>query len=644
MKASLARYLAVVAAAVMASSLAQTADALTIHRISGRAGAEELPWPDVASEPGVETVQHYWDEVDDNLFGSLFQLETEGSLVPTSLDPELNLTPLIKERGGRVRINNSYNWYENDDLDLILDDNLETAYQGIGGDQTASQFLKGIWIEFGGLFPIRRVVIQPTPEFINERFLRDYIIGTNDGDTRKLGTREFRHKWRYGFLDFDLIYDVTENRTGLLDLALPDVPIAELMLEVPSGPWEIAELQIFGDGFAAKAGYVSNIIPLEANSSLGDLIWQASVDPGATLEFSVRTGDDTDPNAYWRNTFRGDERSRFDGNGKLLDRAAYGKLEGGEKGGISPDGQSWSFWTAPVDFAAGQAALVGGKPRQFVQISAEFGSTIGSAASRLDFLQFEVSSPPAATQVVAEIIPHHAPLGEITSFTYKLKAEILGDEGFDSIRINTPLAPASVDEVRIGSTVLTRGEFELIPYNGESFGVRFPRVDRNTSGELIEVAFESEVFKVGTVFAGRVFDSEQPFEVRQRVAAGDADPLVEGNSLSVSPSTVSRGAIRAFTVSPLTPNGDGVNDDLEVAYDLVNLAGAVPVELDVFNLAGQRVAEIAVDTGTSGRFSASWDGTDGSDRLLPPGLYLLRLKVEADEETDVAIAPLPLVY
>ena len=75
-----------------------------------------------------------------------------------------------------------------------------------------------------------------------------------------------------------------------------------------------------------------------------------------------------------------------------------------------------------------------------------------------------------------------------------------------------------------------------------------------------------------------------------------------------------------------------------------DLAGAVPVELNVFNLAGQRVAEIAVDAGTSGRFSASWDGTDGSDRLLPPGLYLLRLKVEADEETDVAIAPLPLVY
>ena len=248
---------------------------------------------------------------------------------------------------------------------------------------------------------------------------------------------------------------------------------------------------------------------------------------------------------------------------------------------------------------------------------------------------------------MAEIYPRFVPLGETTSFTYKLLPRIQGDDlGFDSIQITTPLAPTSVDEVRIGPTVLSPGEFDLIPYDGESFSVKVPRVDLQSSGELIEVLFQSEVFKVGTVFSGRVFDSQKPLEVRQRVTEGDADPLVEGNSLSVSPTRVSARAIQALVVSPFSPNGDNINDVLEIEYDLVNLSGAVPVELGVYNLAGERVAAIEIDaTGTpdSGRFTATWDGRDG-DQLQPPGIYLIRLKVEADEETDIEVASVPLVY
>ena len=69
-----------------------------------------------------------------------------------------------------------------------------------------------------------------------------------------------------------------------------------------------------------------------------------------------------------------------------------------------------------------------------------------------------------------------------------------------------------------------------------------------------------------------------------------------------------------------------------------------PVSLAVFDLAGARVADIAVDAGTSGRFSATWDGRDEQARLLSPGLYLLRLEVEADEEPDAEVAALALVY
>ena len=622
---------------------AERSESLTIYRLGG----EGLPVPEMVSEEGVDFVQLLWGDVDDDLFGSSHQLETEGSLTPVSLDPTVNLTPLIRERGGRIQLNNSYGWQDQPDLDFLFDGDYDTAYQGVQGDQTGSQFMKGIWIDLAGLFPIRRIVVQPTPKYLNERYVKDYVIGTNDGDLRKRGSREYRHSWRgQKFFDFDVVYNVTENRVPLLDLELPDVPIAEMLVESPSGDWEIAELEIYGDGYAAAANYVSNIIDFTGRSSLGDLTWAGHVDPGADVELSMRTGDDEDPNSYWRLTFRGDERSRFDDKGKLLDRRGYKRLEGGEKAGIAPDSENWGFWTAPLNFDAGRNDLVGGKPRRFVQVKADFTSTRGSAGGALDFLQFEVSTPPVASEVVAEIFPPEAPLGKVTLFTYKLLPQIQGtDLGFDSIQITTPLAPASVDEVRIGPAVLAPGDFEITPYDGESFSVHIPHVDLQSSGELIEVMFQAEVFKVGTVFSGRVFDSKKPFEVRQRVTEGDADPLVDGNSLSVSPTNVGTRTIRALQVSPLTPNGDGTNDVLTVVYDLVNLAGAVPVELGVYNIAGDRVADIAHDNETraSGRFTATWDGTDGN-QLQPPGIYLIRLKVEADDKTDVAVASVPVIY
>ena len=44
-------------------------------------------------------------------------------------------------------------------------------------------------------------------------------------------------------------------------------------------------------------------------------------------------GDDEDPNNYWRFTFRGDERARFDANGLPLVLKSCNRLDSGEKAG-----------------------------------------------------------------------------------------------------------------------------------------------------------------------------------------------------------------------------------------------------------------------------------------------------------------------
>ena len=437
-------------------------DTLTVYRLGG----EKLPVPNKANQEGIDFVQLSWAEVDVDLFGSHRYLEIGESVTPVRLDPEVNMGPRIRELGGRILFYDPIDGWEEDLRSqglAIMDGDYGTAFQGnrdLTPFSAEDPFSRAIWIDFASLLPIRRVVFQPRPEFLKRRFVRDFIIGTNDGDVRKRGTRAYKHPGRFQIVDFDAVYNVTGNRNPVVDLEFPDFRLPRCCSSRPKGTGRIAELEIYGDGFVSRAGYLSNIFDLGGRSILGDLTWSGKQDPGAAIELSMRTGDDEDPNSYWRRTFRGDERTRFDQDGNLLNRSSYNRLEGGEKADIRPDRENWGFWTGPFDFGEGGSDRVDGRPRRFLQIKADFTSTKGTSGSILSYVQFEVSSPPLASEVVAEIFPDEVRLGEATSFTYKLLPRIQGDDlGFDSIQINTPASPANVDEVRIGQALLSPGEF-----------------------------------------------------------------------------------------------------------------------------------------------------------------------------------------
>ena len=50
----------------------------------------------------------------------------------------------------------------------------------------------------------------------------------------KVGTRPFTRGIRGSDLDFDIIYDVTENTEAVIDLPLPGVPVRQLLFEAPN--------------------------------------------------------------------------------------------------------------------------------------------------------------------------------------------------------------------------------------------------------------------------------------------------------------------------------------------------------------------------------------------------------------------------
>ncbi len=624
--------------------------ALTIYRIGGQ-GA---PLPAAVGKAGVQFVQLAWAETDESAHGNIDLLRiTPEAIAPQKLDPTVNLTPLLLQNDylGNVLYLTWIGWGGPDDDDwFIWDGDPETVYLGDGHFAQHGPRFKSLIFDFGGLFFIERIKFYPREIHLHDRFIESFTIGTSDGDPLRDPDRELQAGvggfGRGSVVAFDVIHDIAENTDPVIELELPDDPVQKVLFRAPEntrGIWELAELELYGAGFAPFAGYQSNVIDLGQTVSLGNLSWSGAIDPGADVDLTMRSGDSLNPSIYWRFTFRGDEKSRFDNQGRPLTREAYLKLNRGEQAGITPDTRNWEAWSQAYDFASGTGPMQADQPRRYVQLRADFAS-LKEAGSRLDYLQFSVSDPPVATRALAEIAPALVEAGAVNAFTYAVRPQFeQGDLGFDTIEIEVPVEVASVDAVRISGQEVA---YDVLRSDAASFALRIPRMDPQRTEELVEVDFQVEVFKFGTVFTGRVSDSERPFEVQQALTSGDADPLAESNTLSVGLTEVQTKAVNALNLASavFTPNGDQVNDVLSIEYELLNLFGSVPVALDLYDLSGRRVGAVYRGTAASGRFALGWDGVLANGSVAAPGLYLLRLQVASDRGVETLQRVISLAY
>lgn len=621
-------------------AMAGLAEGLTVYRLGGQG----LPPPEL---PGAfNFVQLPWIPVEEGRHGRAELLEAEQEFIrPRQLDPAVNLTPLLEQFGGQIWDLSWLGWVPiKEDHGTILDRDPNTAFLSdghLGPPRKAWMF------DFGGPFFIRRLRFYPRLRFADTRFVERFAVGISDGDPLKEGTRQYNLGLRDGrYFDFDIISQATENTRSTIDLELPSQPIRRLLFEAPEnvrGIWEIAEFEIFGNGFAPRATYTSNIIDLGQPAGLGDLSWAGQQPPGTSVALSMRSGNDADPDNYWRRTFRGDERSRLGTDGRPLTLERYAQLEPVEQAGITYDTEYWDFWTPPYEFGQAQGAMAGFEPRQYLQFRAEFSSG-EQAGGQVDWLQFAVSMPPVVSQVLAEIWPAVVPAAQPVRFTCVLRPEMNADDlGFDHIEIDTPVRPLSVEAVRLNRQEV---EFAVTRLDERGFALRMPRIDAKRTGEFIEVVFQAEVFEFGAVFPVRVFDGSRPLEVHQRVTPGDADPLVDSNRLQVELEELGGRIAQEVRVLPavFTPNGDGINDQASIEYDLVNLGGQAPVSVELYDLTGARVRRLVEGTARSGPLSVAWDGRDDQGRRVTPGIYLARLRVEPDRGAEVVTRLVAVVY
>lgn len=622
---------------------------LTIYRIGG---ADQPP---PALDVAYEFVQIPWSAIVGTARGQTQSLQLQAEYIePKQLDASVNIIPSLVENGGLILTTGGYDGLIEPGVSELAawDGDIETAYQGDESVSWSGIFNRRenrsyrpfkYWVfDLGGRFTLKNIRFYPRDRFRFERFAESFIVGVSDGDPTKDGTRELKATEE---LDFDPIHNIRENTNAVVDLEFRQPSVRQLFFAVRRNIrsfWEIAEIEVYGTGFSAFARYESTIIDLGQPFVLGPLVWAGDQPLGASIEVRTRLGDDPDPNLYWRATFRGDEKTLFDRQGQLLTRETYAALQSGERAGTTHDTRNWSDWSAPISLAAETGNPIGDRPRRFAQVRADFHSR-PEAGGRLSYLQFAASQP-WATHIAAEIEPTQARPGQTTSFTYKLLPQFEGDEpGFDRVEIGTPGRTVSVDAVRIDG----RAEaFAVVRLDPSGFVVQIPHIDVRRTLDRIEIDFKAQIFQYGTVFSGRVSNSTRPHEVPQSVVAGDVDVQNDGATLQVVLADVGRESIGRVELgsSICTPNSDGVNDAVRLEYDLLNLAGAVLVYIDLCDLSGRKLWAIDRMVHSSGRFAVAWDGRDDSGLLLPPGIYLLRLAVETDKGRERVSRVVSLVY
>ena len=184
---------------------------------------------------------------------------------------------------------------------------------------------------------------------------------------------------------------------------------------------------------------------------------------------------------------------------------------------------------------------------------------------------------------------------------------------------------------------------ERMATGADSIWVRFPfslNADLPAGQHaLVEVQFASQSFREGIEFASFVRSSDSEEGVFQRVDTADKDAteLVDSSTAQVSLMALPGSLIQDVVLSPVfTPNGDGINDQLLVHFVLLKVQEERPLDVAFYDLGGRLVGQgqgSAVG-GKVGTQAFVWDGRNMDGQIVPPGIYLCQIKLEADDQAS----------
>ena len=384
------------------------------------------------------------------------------------------------------------------------------------------------------------------------------------------------------------------------------------------------EIQIFGEGFPSEVGFRSPLLDLGTGKNLNSVEWSGDEPPDTRIELRSRTGNEIIETYTYR-----------DKNGKEVTERKYNKLIPSFKGPIDTTlaaGGDWSAWSRIYSFSG--EAFLSPSPRRYLEIDVRMTSESPAVAASFDHLAINFTQP-LADRVLGEISPPQTLPGVLTEFTYYLRPE--NASGFDRLAVESD-TPVQFTSVAHNGTALDA----QIDTTASGFLVHLP--NRIRTDQLIELKFQSSVFRQSTRFDIFLQDSNQDESVRQRVDPGDATDQIASNTNIVSlPVSQELLANMSLSSKAITPNGDGINDELRLEIALVNVLAPRPLRLRLYDLAGRPVYDRGEDS-RAGQRELVWDGRDNRGDLVAPGLYVLEVLVEGDAGDEKAQALISVAY
>ncbi len=381
------------------------------------------------------------------------------------------------------------------------------------------------------------------------------------------------------------------------------------------------EAMLFSDGHPAQVDMRSDFIDLAQAAGDGRprvierLKWQAELPPQTKVQLRSRSG----------NTLR-ELYTFYDRKNDVITEAVWNSSPKVLRGAVDTSlvvGEDWDAWSN-VYQASGEA-FQSASPRRFVQLQMIFLTEDPQVAPVVDALSIEFTDALVQT-AKGRIWPQQARLNEETRFTYTLWPQSDGeDRGFDQLRFKVPGKVDTDVVLRVGGIELTPARVEL---SGDSLLVLLPDM---VVADSVEVDFTARLVDYAALFALDLGSGERP-GLWQSV-----EPSERRSHIVLLPGLPDRhGLIGDLRIAPavFTPNGDGVNDRLEIEFVLFKAQDVQP-RVQIYDLAGRLLTDlVGANTGSSWRFN--WSGRERTGSMAVPGVYLCRID-SATESSTTAI-------
>lgn len=356
----------------------------------------------------------------------------------------------------------------------------------------------------------------------------------------------------------------------------------------------IAEIEVYGVGYLSSGEYYSKVIDVGQPVNWGWAEWEAELPEGTGITFQFRTGSSPSVN------------------------------------------DSWSQWSPEISSFEVMKVT---EPRRYIQFKVNL-STSSTETPILKRLSIFYHKKLVAKSITLEVEPSVVPILKRTEITCNFDVEVDNNSlGIDTLIIFTP-SPANVESVTLNGNPVA---YSVI-----------------SSPEYVKVAFQQPINSSSRISVKLSLTlyldiNEFPSVVISKMTASNpqfVDTRKRGNlnSWTVLTTDVPERLIVDLQINPnpFSPNGDGLNDRTQISFFLANLLVERNLKIQIFDLTGRLIKTIF--DGQSKAFayissnSFTWDGRDENGRLVRPGVYLLRVAINADTGVESVFKTITVVY